>query len=386
MTQFDVAIIGGGPAGSAAAVTLLRYSKLRPVVIERSSYDGWRVGETLSPGVLPLLSYLGAEQILADHGQRRAYATSAAWGSSDVVSRDFLFTGGGDAWHLDRNRFDSSLAQLVTERGGTVLTSTLVGTPASSPAGRAASRRPPGTAAPDAAEPAGETPALHWTLPLNGNQSVHARYVIDATGRHASFARTQGAHASSDDHLTGLVAIFEGGEDAHTATLVEAVEDGWWYSARLPDDRTVVAFMTDADVVRAGHLHEQDPWLERLGETRPTRLRIVNARLVHGPVACPAHSQMLQPVAGEGWIAAGEAAAGFDPLSSMGIGYAIASGIQAARVAASTLGGNGEHARLYASDVAQHYRAYLAKRQAYYLIEKRGPESPFWARRQTLSS
>jgi 2-polyprenyl-6-methoxyphenol hydroxylase-like FAD-dependent oxidoreductase len=60
VSEFDVAIIGGGPAGSAAALTLLRYSKLRPVILERSSYDVWRVGETLSPGVFPLLNYLGA--------------------------------------------------------------------------------------------------------------------------------------------------------------------------------------------------------------------------------------------------------------------------------------------------------------------------------------
>lgn len=160
------------------------------------------------------------------------------------------------------------------------------------------------------------------------------------------------------------------------------MEDGWWYSARLPEGRTVVAFMTDTDVLRASHLHERESWLERLSRTRPTRLRTAGATLVHGPTVCPAHSQMLDPVAGEGWIAAGDAAVGFDPLSSMGIGYAINSGIQAARVAASTLAGNAEHARLYASDVEQHYRSYLARRQAYYQIEKRWPQSPFWARRQ----
>ena len=78
MSDYDVAIVGGGPAGTAAALTLLRYSKLRPIVIERSSYDTWRVGETLSPGVFPLLQYLGAESLLGDQGQRPAYATSAA--------------------------------------------------------------------------------------------------------------------------------------------------------------------------------------------------------------------------------------------------------------------------------------------------------------------
>jgi flavin-dependent dehydrogenase len=372
--ECDIAILGGGPAGSAAALTLLKYSKLRPVIVERSSYDGWRVGETLSPGVLPLLTYLGAESVLAGQGQRRAYSTAAAWGSADVVSRDFLYTGGGDAWHLDRVRFDQSLATLVTERGGRVVTGTVVER-ATHAVPRGSSEflgAPRGTASESARSEEPEEPV--WTLHLGDGTLLHARHVIDATGRHASFARAQGAHASSHDHLTGLVAIFEGGDDVQTATLVEAVEDGWWYS--------VVAFMTDADVVRAGRLHEQETWLERLGATQPSRQRIVNARLVHGPAVCPAHSQLLEPVAGEGWIAAGEAAAGFDPLSSMGIGYALASGIQAARVAASTLGGDQEHARLFAGDVKRHFEAYLARRQAYYRIEQRWPESPFWARRQ----
>lgn len=353
MTECDVAIIGGGPTGTAAALTLLRYSSLRPVILERSSYEGWRAGETLSPGVLALLQYLGAEDVL-EQGQRRAYATSAAWGSADVVSRDFLFTGGGHAWHLDRSRFDAELARRVTDRGGTLLTGTVV-----------------------------TSAAPCWTLATPAGE-LHAKFVIDATGRHAAFARMQGAHVQADDHLMGLVSVFESrAHDALTSTLVEAVEDGWWYSARLPEHRTVVAFMTDADIVRTQHLHEQKCWLARLADTGPTYQRVARSRLVHGPITCPAHSQILDPIAGEGWVAAGEAAAGFDPLSSMGIGYAIASGIQAARVAASTIRGDREHAALFASDVRRHYDAYLARRQAYYAMEQRWPESEFWQRRHS---
>lgn len=80
---------------------------------------------------------------------------------------------------------------------------------------------------------------------------------------------------------------------------MEAVEDGWWYSARLPAHRTVVAFMTDADVVRAAHLHESAALLERLGEAPRTRSRIARATFAHGPIVCPAHSQILDPVIGD---------------------------------------------------------------------------------------
>ena len=155
MTDFDVAIVGGGPAGSAAALTLLRYSKLRPVVIERSSYEEWRVGETLAPGVLPLLDYLGANEIV--DLQLRAYGTSAAWGSADVVSRAFLFSGAGDAWHLDRRRFDAALAELVREHGGTLLTNALV----------ESESRVDG----------------RWHLHLHDGSAIAAPFVIDASGR-----------------------------------------------------------------------------------------------------------------------------------------------------------------------------------------------------------
>ncbi|HEY2094677.1 MAG TPA: FAD-dependent oxidoreductase [Thermoanaerobaculia bacterium] len=339
---FDVAIIGGGPAGCAAALTLLRYSKLRVVVIERGDYEGWRVGETLSPGVRPLLRYLDATSIIDDDGHLTNYGTAASWGGDDTVSRDFLFVAAGEGRHLDRARFDRSLAALVRERGGTVMTSCTYET-----------------------------------------ANVDARYVIDASGRHAAFARARGARVIAHDNLTGVVAIVASQHGYDGGTLVGAAPDGWWYSARLPEDRAVVAFMSDADVVREGRLHETSEFLRLLDTSRSTRERLCVApphRIVHGPIVCPAQSQLLDKPYGDGWIAAGEAAIAFDPLSSMGIGYALTSGIEAARVAASSLSG-GDGAPAYAADVAAHFQSYLARKREYYSIEQRWRERPFWARR-----
>ena len=326
---FDVAIIGGGPAGSAAALTLLRYSKLRVVVVERSNYDGWRVGETLSPGVRPLLRYLDATSVIENDGHLTNYGTAASWGSDDTVSRDFLFVAAGEGRHLDRARFDRSLAQLVRERGGVVMTN------------------------------------CTWE-----SANVDARYVIDASGRHASFARARGARVIAHDNLTGIVAIVAGDRVRSGGTLVEATPDGWWYSARLPENRAVIAFMSDADIIREQRLHETAVFQSRIGD----------AEILHGPTVCPAQSQMLDKPYGDGWIAAGEAAIAFDPLSSMGIGYAITSGIEAARVAASSLAG-GDGAPAYAADIAAHFQSYLARKREYYSIEQRWRDRPFWARR-----
>lgn len=336
--HFDVAVIGGGPAGAAAALTLLRYTSRRVVVIERSGYDEWRAGETLSPGVTPLLQYLGVS--IGPH--LRASGTAAAWGGPAVVSRDFFFTGAGDGMNLDRRAFDRALIAAVPDvRLRTHVVS------------------------------AGDA------LSLSDGSAITANFVIDASGRHASFARLMGAKPQLHDQLTGIIGVFA--QTAVPETLVEAVPYGWWYSAPIPGEQLVVALMTDADIVR-----ERGTRLS-FDDAPATRARVGGAQLLREPVILAAHSARLDRIAGDGWAAAGEAAASFDPLSSMGIGYALTSGINAARAADSYLRGNRDHLQAYATDVARHFDAYLDRRGAYYSMEPRWPDAPFWSRRITVS-
>jgi 2-polyprenyl-6-methoxyphenol hydroxylase-like FAD-dependent oxidoreductase len=139
--------------------------------------------------------------------------------------------------------------------------------------------------------------------------------------------------------------------------------------------------MTDADVIRQQRLQTRDAWLAVVRATTQTHARMEGGSVDKPPIICPAFSQILQPIAGERWIAAGDAAIGFDPISAMGIGYAIASGIHAARAIHDAMTGGGPLLAAYPDVIQQHYNRYLVRRREYYAMERRWPESQFWKRR-----
>ena len=365
MSGYDVLIAGGGPAGAAAALTLLRYTPRRVAMVEESGYAGVRVGETVGPGILALLDYLGAGDAFRADPHLPAYGHHAAWGGPRRVVRDFFFTGRGNGWHLDRARFDRGLADHVRAAGGTVM----------APARAAGIRGAPGDWHVAVAERGGET------------REVDARFVIDATGKRASLARRLGARREVHDRLVGVTSWWAGeGGDRAQVTLVEAVPCGWWYSAVLPDGRMVAALMTDVEMVRARGLHRPGALAEALAEAPETAARLAGLRLCGGPVVRPAQSQLLRPASSAGWIAAGDAAASFDPLSSMGIGHALSSGIEAARVAHASLEMGGDAGDGYSAAVEQTFARYLALRDAHYAAERRWSDAPFWAARQGMAA
>jgi flavin-dependent dehydrogenase len=125
-----------------------------------------------------------------------------------------------------------------------------------------------------------------------------------------------------------------------------------------------------------------EDFLTKLSATRHVSARLANARPLGEPRAFPAESHVLGQPTGDGWIAAGDAACAFDPLASLGIGYALTSGIQAARIADGWLRGDDGLAKAYPSDIARHVATYGAQSREMYVAERRWPDAPFWLRRQ----
>ena len=360
MIQADVCIIGGGPAGAAAALTLARYTKHKVLLAEASDYATPRVGETVSAGIVPLLSYLGAGSVLADEATLPAFGSAASWGSDQVIERDFIYTGRGQGLHLDRQRFDQALAGCLDAAGGTRRTGTRPD---------AITRRDDG-----------------WTLRLDGpegSELVSVRVIVDATGRPARVARRLGAERRVTDHLVGLVCYLDLTDGpAVQTTLVETVPEGWWYTAPLPFGQAVAALMTDADLLRGLGIDSTEAFLARLLTTRHVSVRLVGARPRGEPRVFPAESHVLSQPCGPGWVAAGDAACAFDPLASLGIGYALTSGIQAARIADGWLRGEDSLALAYPADIARHAATYAEQSREVYAAERRWADAPFWRRRQ----
>ncbi|HEU0013624.1 MAG TPA: NAD(P)/FAD-dependent oxidoreductase [Longimicrobium sp.] len=360
----DVAVAGGGPGGCAAALALRAHAPgLSVALVEASAYAGERIGETLPPHAAEVLEHLGVGDAFRAQRHHPAYGTAAAWGAPVPHENEFLFHVRPVGWHLDRGAFDGMLADRAEARGVHVLRRTRV---------QDAAREPGG-----------------WRLSLSTGGELRARFLVDATGAGASLARRHGgARLRVHDRLAGFVRFFRQPAGAGAPhTLVEAFADGWWYTAPLPDGRRVVACMTDSDVARGLRLEEDDAWHGLLRATAPAVLASLADAVPDGaPIVRAARSRRLDPAAGQDWIAVGDAASAFDPLSSQGMLKALRSGIFAAYAAGDWLA-KGDDAGLarYRAFIRNEFEAYLETRARYYADEQRWPGHEFWRRRHAPS-
>ncbi|AMV40967.1 NAD(P)/FAD-dependent oxidoreductase [Planctomyces sp. SH-PL62] len=354
----DVAVLGGGPTGAAAAIALAEAGR-SVVVVERSRYDSARVGEALPPEVRTPLAELGVWDRFLACGPSPSPGVAYAWGEHALKYHDFILNPVGPGWAVDRARFDAMLAAAAAARGARVLTAT----------------RPLSL---------GRGPAGGWTLVAaspDGPIGLRARALVDATGRASSPVRRLGGGRLVVDRLVGLVAFLEASGMEDRGTLVEAAEDGWWYTAPIPGGKVAAAFMTDADMVPKGRAARGALWRVRLHGACETRGRLEGRRVLIEPGMVLANTTLIKRPAWDGRAAAGDAAATLDPLSGQGIHRALCSGLDAARAVDAHLRGDPWALSRYSLQVASDFAADLAERARFYARERRWRGRPFWERR-----
>ena len=173
--------------------------------------------------------------------------------------------------------------------------------------------------------------------------------------------------------LVGVIPACAASRCPDRRTLVEAVETGWWYTAPLPDGRRIAAFMTDGDLVPSGVGSQGKFPGRQLDRARHTRACL-------GQAALDAEQSVVDPsqpakAAGPGWVAVGDAAAAFDPISQQGVTWALESGLEAARAIDAHLSGDLRALDRYADWVESEFASYLQIRDEYYAPGRRSGRS-----------
>ena len=215
----------------------------------------------------------------------------------------------------------------------------------------------------------------------NRTTSLDASFLVDATGRRAALARRLGVRVTHLDQLVGLAVLFTSPPVTDGLTLVEACEEGWWYSFTSPGSRRLVVLMSDLDLQKARRLAAPDRWHEALAQTRLVSGPASMGVPMGPPRVLPAQTRRLDRFSGPGWLAVGDSATTFDPLSSQGLVKALRSAILGSHAVRNALASDESGLLKYHRLTAQEFEAYLAARRDFYRREPRWADAPFWRRR-----
>jgi flavin-dependent dehydrogenase len=343
----DVLVAGAGPAGAVAA-TLLARKGLSVVLADGVDPARHKIGEHLAAAAVHLLRRLQIDFQLDPH--LRIGGILSCWGSEALIATDSFTDPEGPGLLLDRAAFDAALRANAIAAGADFR-----------PANVTSLRRESG-----------------WSATLRDGSAVSARWLIDASGRRSLLARQLGIGRKRDARMAAVYRIGANHRPRLDRTMVEATAGGWWYAADLPDGRSIAGFHLGIDQA-AAFGRQPDAWAQALNETLHIKIRFPPATFATRLAPIEAGGASLAQFSGDGWLACGDAALAFDPVSGHGMLAAIHQGALASDCVADMLAGATTALHDYSGRLGQFRAAYLRRHREVYLQERRWRSMPFWS-------
>ncbi|MYD71564.1 MAG: NAD(P)/FAD-dependent oxidoreductase [Acidobacteria bacterium] len=329
----DVAIIGGGPAGSSAARLLSAWGH-SVLLLAKSEAGTPSLAESLPPSCRKVFEAIGVREAVERAGFVTTGGNTVCWGAGPP--RVASFGGGRVGYQVLRRDFDRLLLDEARRAGAVVRTGVTVRRVANGQDG------PMVVAGRDERERA---------------VTASARIVLDCSGRAGVIARRHRTRLQAAETTLALVGIWRrdgggafagpasasgvepGGEPGDAShTVVEAYADGWAWSVPLSERRRYVTVMVDPRTTETDHPGSLAArYRAEVGKTVHLARLAAGASLEGEPWACDASQYGSRRFGGPGYLLVGDAATFIDPLSSFGVKKAMASAWLASVVANTCL-------------------------------------------------
>ena len=306
----DVLVIGGGPAGSTISALLVEKG-WRVIVLEKDHHPRFHVGESLLPMNLPIFARLGVLEEVAKIGLVKPGIELNSPGTPERP-HTFYFENALDldyshAFEVRRSEFDALLLANAAAQGATIRQ---------------------GVKVTDVAFEADGSSVIRARSREDGEQLLHARYVVDASGRDAFLSTRLGLKERNHKHNSA--AIFSHlrnverrqGRDEGNISLYW-FEHGWFWMIPLADGAMSVGAVCLPDYLKTRRCGLDAFFWQTVQLCPGVAERLKNAELMQPVSGTGNYSYWSRRMWDNGYLLLGDAYAFIDPVFSSGIYLAM---------------------------------------------------------------
>jgi flavin-dependent dehydrogenase len=324
-SEYDVVVIGGGPAGSTVS-TLLAQRGLRVGLFERERFPRFHIGESLIPETYWVLKRLNMLPKMQKSHFVKKYSVQFV-NAHGKESAPFYFWDNkphecSQTWQVVRSEFDKLMLDNAREHGvdaheGVHVLDVLF---------------------------EGDRARGVMTQGADGKREVRAKVVVDASGQAALLQNRFKLRLWDPILNKGAIWTYwegayrdTGRDEGATMVLQTTGRSGWFWYIPLHNNIVSVGVVAPFDYLFKGRGGHEATYQEEVDRCPAVKQRVSSGRRVTGYFATRDYSYRSRQVAGNGWVLIGDAFGFLDPLYSSGVLLALRSGEMAAEAIADGL-------------------------------------------------